>query len=253
MAALIDLEKGLTVPVTPNTTTSYTAVSTPSAIGFSSASASASTVSIPVMNGKQSWTGAKNTITVSGITCTGLDGESAPLKGALLVAGLVDDTPAGVGVAKQVVGDNVYNAVWNDLIDCIEVPEDTELEYGYAYCTDGVNFYKAKSYMDPGYIGIHSDTAGFCMGDKGTSHQLKAAVAGFVLAYVDEDYAPGTPLTVTENGYLTKLKEEDMTSNPQALVGTYWKEEPFEYWGFEKGLTDNLLVEVNGRKWIRIK
>lgn len=252
MSALINLEKGLTVPITPNTTTSYTLVDTPSAIGFSSASATASTISIPVMNGKQTWSGAKNTITVSG-TCSGLDDESAPSSGAVRVAGLVDDTPAGVGIAKQVVGDNVYNAVWNDLTDCIEVPEDTVLEYGYAYCTDGVNFYKAKSYMDPGYIGIHSDTAGFCMGDKGTPHQLKAAVAGFVLAYVDEDYAPGTPLTTAENGYLTKLKEEDMASNPQALVGTYWKEEPYEYWGFDKGLTENLLVEVKGRRWIRIK
>ena len=233
---------------------SYYLVSQPSAIGFTSQSSSADTVAIPVCNGKQTWTGTKNTFTVANSTCSGLDGESNPLDGAVRVAGLVEDIPAGVGVAKTVVGDSVYNAVWNDLVDCIEVPNNVNLEYGYAYSTDGTNFYKTKSYLDCGYIGIHSDTAGFIMGDKGKyRNQLKAAVAGFVLAYVDKEYPCGTPLTCTENGYLTKLKDEDIEKNPHLLVGTYWKNEPFEYWGFDKGITDNLLIEVKGRKWIKVK
>ena len=278
--SLVDLEKGITVPkrdinslidaVYNNeqlsysgqdiicnsffTGPSYSLASQPSAIGFTSQSSSADTVAIPVCNGKQTWTGTKNTFTVANSTCSGLDGESNPLDGAVRVAGLVEDIPAGVGVAKTVVGDNVYNAVWNDLVDCIEVPNNVNLEYGYAYSTDGTNFYKTKSYLDCGYIGIHSDTAGFIMGDKGKySNQLKAAVAGFVLAYVDKEYPCGTPLTCTENGYLTKLKDEDIEKNPHLLVGTYWKNEPFEYWGFDKGITDNLLIEVKGRKWIKVK
>lgn len=49
----------------------------------------------------------------------------------------------------------VYNAVWNDICDCITVPEDTDLEYGYCYCYDGSTYHKSRSYLEDGFIGIH--------------------------------------------------------------------------------------------------
>lgn len=156
---------------------------------------------------------------------------------------------AGVGVAKRVIGDNVYNAVWNDMVDSINVPEETILEPGYAYSFDGQNYRKTTGYLDSGYIGIHSDTYGFGVGATDSSQkQLYVAIAGFVLAYVDRVYAPGTPLTCTENGYLTELKIEDMKKYPYLLAGTFWKSEPEPVWG-----DPVRYVEVKGRKWVRIK
>lgn len=156
--------------------------------------------------------------------------------------------PAGLGVAKRLIGDTVYNAVWNDMVDCIDVSKDTELEPGYAYSFDGENYHKTTKYLDKGFIGINSDTYGFGIGAKEGVKQLKIAIAGFVLAYVDKDYKPGTPLTCTKNGYLTELSIDDMSRNPHLLVGTFWKPENGYIWG-----DPTRSVLINGRKWVRVK
>lgn len=157
--------------------------------------------------------------------------------------------PAGVGVVGQVVGDSVYNAIWNDMVDCITVPEDTILEPGYAYRFDGEKYTKTTGYLDQAFIGIHSDTYGFGTGcAEDNRKQLYTAIAGFVLAYVDKDYPPGTPLTCTENGWLTELKIEDMKRFPYLLVGTFWKPESEAIWG-----NPVRYALVNDRKWIRVR
>ena len=92
-------------------------------------------------------------------------------------------TLSGLGVGGDIVGDNVYNAVWNDMVDCIPVQEDLELEYGKCYCFDGEKYYLSSRYLDDGIIGIHSDTAGFYVGSK-PEKCLETAIAGFALAYV---------------------------------------------------------------------
>ena len=159
---------------------------------------------------------------------------------------------SGLGVAKDIVGDNVYNAVWNDMVDCIEVPKDTILEYGRCYVFDGENYRFSSKYLENGILGIHSDTAGFYVGAKeGTC--LEVAVAGFALAFVDKEYKPGTPLTCSENGYLTELKEEDIEKNSYKIVGTFWKKEWGSWWGFNKPRTDGHIIETNGRMWIKVK
>ena len=256
VASPVSMEKGISIPATVSTdnTVYYTTQSTAfTGLGYSSAAVSTSTVSVPSNNGAQSWAGTKNEFTGTG-TCTGFDDEGFVNEGAAVtVTGLNAMIPAGMGVAKAVVADVAYNAVWNDIVDCIEVPDDTELEYGRAYCFDGEKFYFSTKYLDDGYIGIHSDTAGMFMGNKQVNKQLRVASAGFVLAYVDKTYPPGTPLTVAENGTLTKLKEEDIEKNPHKLVGTFWKDEPLLWWGFDLAWSDNLLVEVKGRKWIKVK
>ena len=256
VASPVSMEKGISIPATVSTdnTTYYTTQSTAfTGLGYPSAAVSTSTVSVPSNNGAQSWTGTKNEFTGTG-TCTGFDDEGFVNEGAAVtVTGLNAMIPAGMGIAKAVVADVAYNAVWNDIVDCIEVPDNTELEYGRAYCFDGEKFYFSTKYLDDGYIGIHSDTAGMFMGNKQVNKQLRVASAGFVLAYVDKTYPPGTPLTVAENGTLTKLKEEDIEKNPHKLVGTFWKDEPLLWWGFDLAWSDNLLVEVKGRKWIKVK
>lgn len=166
---------------------------------------------------------------------------SKPTKGAIRVVG-------GIASTGGIKGGTVYNAVWNDLVDAIEVPEDTDLEYGYCYCFDGISYYKSRKYLDDSIIGIHSDTAGFIMGLKDSAKEMHVAVSGFVLAYVDKEYKPGTPLTCTENGYLTELKGQDKIENPEKIIATFWKPELANTWG-----TKEKEIQVNGRMWVKIK
>ena len=163
-------------------------------------------------------------------------------------SGAIIASNGGIWAAGGIRGNKVYNAVWNDLADCIPVDNDCELIPGYCYCFDGEKYYKSSKYLDDGIIGIHSDTYGMHMGYKDNCKQMDVAVAGFVLAYVDKEYPSGTPLTCTKNGYLTKIEKSDKIEYPEKIVATYWKNEPSEYWGGEKD-----KIKVNGRKWVKIK
>ena len=156
-------------------------------------------------------------------------------------------TAGGLAVAKDIYADAVHNAVWNDLVDCIPVPEDTELEYGYCYKFDGENYTKTSNYSDSQFIGIHSDTAGFYMGERPTK-TLKASVAGFVLAYVDKVYKPGTLLTCTKDGKLTKANLFTRLFKPHSIIASFWKDELEEEWG-----PSSRKIKVNGRKWVKIQ
>ena len=153
----------------------------------------------------------------------------------------------GIFAGGGIKGSSVYNAVWNDLADCIPVDDECKVEPGYCYCFDGEKYYKATKYLDEGIVGVDSDTYGMNMGHKPGLNQMDVAVAGFVLAYVDKEYKPGTPLTCTENGYLTEIKKEDKIEYPERIVATYWKNEPADEWG-----SDSRKVKVNGRKWVKV-
>lgn len=190
-------------------------------------------ISVATLGGANTFSGP---ITFSNTTAS-----TSTTTGAVVISG-------GLGVQGNIYGSKVWGCVWNDLADCIDVPENTNLEYGYCYCFDGENYYKSTKYLDNGIIGIHSDTAGFCMGRRENEKQMNVAVAGFVLTYVDQEYSVGTPLTCKENGILTKLKEEDISKNPHKIVGTFWKTEPNDLWGPE-----GKEVEVNGRMWVKVK
>ena len=183
---------------------------------------------------ENSWSG-KQTITASGAVT------SDSTSGALTVS------TGGIFAGSGIKGAKIYNAVWNDLADCIPVDDECKVEPGYCYCFDGEKYYKSTRYLDEGIIGIDSDTYGMNMGHKPNLNQMDVAVAGFVLAYVDKEYKPGTPLTCAENGYLTKIKLKDKIRYPERIVATYWKNEPAEEWG-----SDSRKVRVNGRKWVRI-
>ena len=175
------------------------------------------------------------------ISAAGADSSSST-SGALTVS------TGGIYAASGIrSGTGVYNAVWNDLADCIPVDDECKAEPGYCYCFDGERYYKSTKYLDEGIIGIDSDTYGMNMGHKPNLNQMDVAVAGFVLAYVDKEYKPGTPLTCTKNGYLTKIKLKDKIRYPERIVATYWKNESAEEWG-----SDDRKVKVNGRKWVKV-
>lgn len=200
------------------------------ASSYVAASESASGI---VTTGTQAFAGAK--------TFADTTDSTNNTSGAVIISG-------GLGVAKNIYAAAVHNAVWNDLADCIPVDDECKVEPGYCYCFDGEKYCKSTKYLDEGIIGIDSDTYGMNMGHKPNLNQMDVAVAGFVLAYVDKEYKPGTPLTCTENGYLTEIKREDKIEYPERIVATYWKSEPADEWG-----SDNRKVKVNGRKWVKIK
>lgn len=169
---------------------------------------------------------------------------SSTSTGALVITG-------GLGVSGNIRGQYVYGAVWNDLTDFIPVDQECILEYGKCYCFDGQHYYQADRYCPENIIGIHSDTAGFGMGHKEDIEgikELECSIAGFVLAYVDKEYPVGTPLTATENGYLTAMAQEDKREFPERIVATFWKPESAETWG-----SKDKQVQVNGRMWVKIK
>ena len=185
---------------------------------------------------ENSWA-QKQTITFNGGTV-----DSGSTSGALTVS------TGGIYAKSGIKSDTgVYNAVWNDLADCIPVDDECKVEPGYCYCFDGEKYYKSTKYLDEGIVGIDSDTYGMNMGRKPDLNQMDVAVAGFVLAYVDKEYKPGTPLTCTEDGYLTEIKKEDKIEYPERIVATYWKSEPADEWG-----SDSRRVRVNGRKWVKV-
>ena len=184
---------------------------------------------------ENSWT-QKQTISAAG------DVTSGSTSGALTVS------TGGIYAKSGIKSDTgVYNAIWNDLADCIPVDDKCKVEPGYCYCFDGEKYYKSSKYLDEGIVGIDSDTYGMNMGRKPDLNQMDVAVAGFVLAYVDKEYKPGTPLTCTEDGYLTEIKREDKIEYPERIVATYWKSEPADEWG-----SDSRRVRVNGRKWVKV-
>lgn len=181
---------------------------------------------------------AKNTFSAGGtVTADSTEG-----------AGAVNLTNGGLWVADGIKGNKVYNAVWNDLADCIPVDDEAIIEPGYCYCFDGEHYYKSTKYMEAGAIGIQSDTYGFHMGSKPNTKQMDVAVAGFVLAYVDKEYPVGTALTCTKGGYLTKMEHMDKVEWPERIVATFWKVEKEEEWGPEKQ-----RVKVNNRMWVKVR
>lgn len=157
------------------------------------------------------------------------------------------------GVALDCSGgikaEKVYNAVWNDLADSIEVPSDTELEYGYCYKYKDEKVYKTDEYADPNVLGIHSDTAGMVLGIKPSHIKcINLAVAGVVLAYVDKEYECGTALVATKGGMLTKANRATLLLHPERIVATYYKKEKEDLWGPKSN-----RIKVNGRSWVKIK
>ena len=217
-----------------------------------SVTGSGAAMTVGTLNGGTAATGAtKNFLTLgnSNLTGTGTNinnftsptkSSSFPLSSASLCVYGGGSFKGGIEAAK------VFNAVWNDLSDRIEI--DIKPEPGYAYALKDGHYQKTSKYMDQGYIGIESDTSGFEMGGKDTEFELNVSVAGFVLAYVDKVYKPGTPLTVTKGGKLTKIKAIGRILHPEMVVATFWKPELKPTFGPEGG-----EKQVNGRMWVKIK
>jgi hypothetical protein len=97
-------------------------------------------------------------------------------------------------------------------------------------------------------IGIASDTFGFGVGSGAHINQVPIAVAGWVLAYVDDEYECGTPLTNDQFGNLTAMTREEKVEYPERIVAIYKRKEMDQWWGPE-----GKKIEVKGRHWVKVK
>lgn len=161
---------------------------------------------------------------------------------------IITDDGSTVTVAGDLTANKVYNAVWNDIADFIELDESIEIEYGRVYVKslDGVR--KSVHYAELGALGIASDTYGYGLGIKNKpGYELPIAIAGFVLAYVDKEYPCGTPLTCSYDGMLTEAQIETKINEPHLILATYYKNEFREVYG------DEHSIIVNKRHWVKVK
>ena len=145
------------------------------------------------------------------------------------------------------VSGKVFNAVYNDIADFLELDEYVNIEYGSVYVRykDG-KVAKSVSNCQLGIIGIATDTYGYGLGIKKVKegYQLPVSVGGFVLARVDREYDSGTPLTSDPDGRLTYMNIEQKMMYPERLIAIYYKAEKELFWND---------IEVKDRHWVKVK
>lgn len=139
----------------------------------------------------------------------------------------------------------VYNAVWNDLADFHLL--DDELIYGKCYYQSPSGSKICTKKCQKGLIGIASDTYGISAGSNKKIQTVPISVAGWVLAFVDNEYEAGTPLTTNKSGELTKMSFWRKILYPERMVATYGYKEKEEMWGPPKS-----QVVVSGRHWVKV-
>jgi hypothetical protein len=138
----------------------------------------------------------------------------------------------------------VWGAVGNDLADNIEVDNDVEVIAGKAYVFDGKEVRLSKKYAEKGFIGIVTEVASLTLNNKDDSgFKLPVAVSGFVPAFVDKEYQPGTALVCSKDGVLTKASFFTKVFSPESIVGTYYKKSRLDSWN-GKNIKDKFLVKV---------
>lgn len=148
-----------------------------------------------------------------------------------------------VTATGNISGGKVYGAVWNDIADFLEVPDDTIIEFGKVY-TRSKDKVEQTTKVNQKAIGIASDTFGLSIGKKGKGKEIPIALGGWVLAYVDKVYDFGTELVATKNGGLTKASLITSMFRSNRVVAIFDRKEEMKEWNG---------VEVKGRHWVKVK
>ncbi len=147
----------------------------------------------------------------------------------------------------DLIAERVWNAVWNDYADFQLLNDELIPGKCYMDTADGAKICTQRCQLS--VIGIASDSFGHAVGLRADQVQVPIAVAGWALAYVDQEYPCGTPLTNDENGNLTEMTLEEKRDFPERLIAIYKKKEVQT----EFGPNQNNKIQVNGRHWVKIK
>lgn len=183
----------------------------------------------------------KNNV-ISGITSfSNTTAATSTTTGAVKISG-------GLGVAGNIYGAKVYNAVWNDYAE-YRTYNDGETPYGRVVCENGDDSVSLSAKrLQPGAM-ICSDTFGHCMGEE--ENGIPIAVAGRVLAYPLEpreeyNFFIGQAVCAGPNGTVSIMTKDEVKEYPEAVVGYVSAVPQYEEWGTGK-------VKVDGRVWIKVK
>lgn len=151
-----------------------------------------------------------------------------------------------ISATGDITANKVWNAVYNDLVDYQKLAENEKIKSGYTYYSTENGLKICYTRCQLGVMGIASDVFGMALGSK--INAVPISISGWVLAYVDDYYPIGTPLTNDENGMLTKMTIEEKQNYPERLLAIMDKKEFLEYWPENKE-----IVKVDGRYWVKVK
>ena len=205
---------------------------TPPNTTYSAATTSAAGL---VSTGAQSFAGSK--------TFADTTEASNTTSGAVKISG-------GLGVAKNIYGAKVYNAVWNDYAECREA-EETEAGRCITECKDGI-MRRTHKRLQPG-CKIVSDTFGHCMGETEKA-KTPIGVAGRVLAYPykGKKFKIGDAVCSAPDGTVDVMSRLEVILFPDRIVGTVSEIPTYEEW--IAGTKENPQpVKVNGRVWVYVR
>lgn len=190
--------------------------------------------------------GGDLTVTGSQVLCSGA---ILKITGTATTAGYFNAStsePASTSDRVNFVGDfyasRVFNAVYNDIVD-FRPTDDPDMPGKVYYTTNNGRLKICNRRCQQGVVGVRSDTFGFAVGYNKNGH-IPIAVAGWTLAYVDQVYAPGTPLSSKENGDLTMMDQREKSQYPERIVAIYERPETEDTW---------MRVPVMGRHWVKVK
>ncbi|MFN3697142.1 MAG: hypothetical protein ACK4VO_06855 [Pseudobdellovibrio sp.] len=189
----------------------------------------------------------------------GVASSGAPTLAQASIDGSGTATLSATGTSVVIINDNtntitgefqaikVWNAVWNDIADFQKL--DDQLVYGKCYfdTLSGAKICTQK--CQKSVIGIASDTFGFGVGsgNSDTKNEVPIAVAGWTLAFVDQEYEPGTALTNDQQGNLTKMSIIEKLFYPERMIAIYKRKETKSEFG-----TSDKRISVNGRHWVKV-
>lgn len=186
------------------------------------------------------------TVTVASGTVSATGGADIAVTSSAASTSLVNFGALGIVATGDIRGARVWNAVWNDVAD-FQLLND-QLIAGKCYIDHIEGARIAFERCQLGVIGIASDTFGHAVGVGANEKEVPIAVCGWVLAYVDQEYPCGTPLTNDEHGNLTEMTLEEKRNYPERMVGIYKKPEKNEEFG-----PNGSKIKVNGRHWVKVK
>lgn len=182
--------------------------------------------------------------TTEGISCGRVKVNSTTRAAGELYSGTTDPVSTNrMNYDGHFYATKVYNAVYNDFADYWgKLPEGEKPVHGRVYVAcGGKNVKIADKRADSSALGICSDTYGFASGQ--SVGDVPLAVAGFVLAYVDKEYEPGTRLVNDDRGGLTRAEPVELFK----VIAKFVTKEKKRYLN-----TKTERITVNGRCWVKV-